>query len=62
MNSQRWAYESVTLKPNFWSGTSTIELQKILNEMGQRGWELIVLPANLSVTTSGTVLFFKRPI
>ena len=62
MNTQRWAYETVTLKPGLWSGTTNAEqLKQTLNDMGQKGWELVATPQQRT-TWAEVQLIFKRPI
>ena len=61
MNPNRWQYETVTIKQGAFSFAINVEdLKKQLNEMGQKGWEL-VSTTQLS-SGYGLVLVFKRPV
>jgi hypothetical protein len=61
MTSTRWQYETVQLKPSFWRpGVDAGELRQILNDMGQKGWELAGMPPMLGALSAVT-LIFKRP-
>ena len=61
MNHPRWNYEAVNIKPSFWRpGLKTEKLRQTLNEMGQKGWELVGMPPHLGPLAEVT-LIFKRP-
>jgi Domain of unknown function (DUF4177) len=61
MNGIRWTYETVVLKPEFWTGAPAPDtLKQTLNDMGQKGWELVSSPVTHG-NYSTVVLIFKRP-
>ena len=61
MNATRWQYETIRLKPSFWRpGVNLDELRQVLNDMGQKGWELAGMPPVLNALATVT-LIFKRP-
>jgi hypothetical protein len=61
MNAIRWTYETVTLKPQFRTGAPAPgALKQTLNEMGQKGWELVSAPVTQG-NYSTVLLIFKRP-
>jgi Domain of unknown function (DUF4177) len=61
MNATRWSYETVILKPEFLSGApNPATLKQTLNDMGQKGWELVSAPATQGHYAT-VVLIFKRP-
>lgn len=40
MNSKRWSYQVVEVKPTFW-GHWHARVQATLTQLGQQGWELV---------------------
>ena len=61
MNAQKWTYEVVNFKPSLWRpGVHRERLRQALQEMGQKGWELVGLPPYLGAFAEIT-LIFKRP-
>ena len=61
MNSNRWSYEVMTVPPNTWRGGVNVEkLKTALNDMGQKGWELVGSPPG-SGPYGHTTLVFRRP-
>ena len=62
MNAPRWSYEVVTMKPGLLKpGLDPEKLKQTLNEMGQKGWELVGLSPYLG-PFANTSLLFKRQI
>jgi hypothetical protein len=60
MNASRWKYEMVTVKPA-WSTVKYRErLKQVLDDMGNKGWELVTAPPLMSALQELT-LIFKRP-
>ena len=61
MSSARWQYETVTIKQGTFSFSINMdEMRKQMNEMGQKGWELVStthIPSGF-----GLILVFKRPL
>ena len=60
---ENWEYKTLKTDKSFWSGKDKTDIEKVLNDLGRDGWELVsVVP--LSVTaggaTTGLQLFFKR--
>lgn len=60
MNASRWKYEMVTVKPSWSSARHRERLKQVLDDMGQKGWELVGAPPMVSALAEAT-LFFKRP-
>jgi hypothetical protein len=60
MNASKWKYEVVTLKPAWSPGKYRERLKQALDDMGNKGWELVTAPPMISSLTE-LVLIFKRP-
>lgn len=61
MSTQRWAYETLTVKPDFWTASPNQEqLKQALNDMGQKGWELV--STTQPYRSANLQLIFKREI
>jgi len=61
MNHNRWSYEVVSVPPNTWRGGVNVEKLKLaLNDMGQKGWELVGIPPGAG-QYGHTTLVFRRP-
>lgn len=61
MNHTRWSYEVLHVPANPWRGGVNAEkLKQALNEMGQKGWELVGIPAGQG-PFGNTTLVFRRP-
>lgn len=54
---QKWEYKVINIEKSFYSTKADIEIEKLLNEMGQEGWELVGY-----VTFKSYMLAMKRPI
>jgi hypothetical protein len=50
----------VTVKPSWSSARHRERLKQVLDDMGQKGWELVGAPPMVSALAEAT-LFFKRP-
>ena len=61
MNSNRWKYEMVTVKPAWSTARQRERMQQVLDDMGNKGWELISAPQMVSALGEVT-LIFKRPV
>ncbi len=61
MNPGRWKYEMVTLKPAWSTARLRERLKQTLDDMGNKGWELVTAPPMVSALAE-TVLIFKRPV
>ena len=53
----KWEYKIINVEKAFYSNRADEEVEKILNVMGQEGWELVGY-----VTFKIHMLAFKRPI
>jgi hypothetical protein len=60
MNTQKWKYEIVTVKPALSTSKHRERLKQALDDMGMKGWELVTAPPMVSALAEIT-LFFKRP-
>jgi hypothetical protein len=54
---QKWEYKVLNVEKAFYSNKADEEIEKILNEMGKDGWELVGY-----VTFKIHMLAFKRPV
>lgn len=54
---QNWEYKILDVEKAFYSSRAEVELEKMLNELGKEGWELIGY-----VTFNVHKLAFKRPL
>ena len=54
---QKWEYKIVNIEKAFYSNKAEQDIEKILNELGQEGWELVGY-----VTFKSYMLAMKRPI
>ena len=41
MNSSRWTYQVIEIKPRFFGSMRTEDIQDRLNQLGLQGWELV---------------------
>jgi hypothetical protein len=57
-----WEYKTFETTKSMWSGKDKDDLDKILNENGRNGWELVSVASISSAggTTTGLKFFFKR--
>jgi hypothetical protein len=60
MNTMKWKYDVVTIKPSWSTARQRERLKQLLDDMGQKGWELVGMPPMVSALAEIT-LFFKRP-
>jgi len=60
MTVAKWKYEMVTVKPSLSPSKYREALKRTLDDMGQKGWELVTAPPMISALAE-MVLFFKRP-
>lgn len=60
MNATRWKYEIVTVKPAWSTVKHRERMKQVLDDMGNKGWELVTAPQMVSALAEIT-LFFKRP-
>ncbi|UCG95666.1 MAG: DUF4177 domain-containing protein [archaeon] len=58
----KWAYRVLTLKKKFFSAEDKNDPEKMLNDLGKEGWELVsVIPlSTTSGSTTGMQLFLKK--
>ena len=58
-----WEYKVFKTEKSFWSGKDKSDIEKILNDFGRDGWELVSV-APISAMSAGTTnelqFFFKR--
>ncbi len=54
---QQWEYKILNVEKAFYSSKADQEIEQLLNELGQDGWELVGY-----VTFKIHMLAFKRPI
>ena len=59
MVNERWTYQVVEVKPNFF-GSNRTRIQETLNQLGLQGWELVA--ANRAHRYEATLLYLKRPM
>ncbi len=65
MNRTRWEYRTVTVDvAKFWGPkVEAIELDRLLNDLGETHWELASSQTISSGgTTKNVVMIFKRPV
>lgn len=56
-----WEYKIVKTEKSFWSGEDKSDTEKILNDLGRDGWDLVsVIPLSQGGSTNGLQCFFKR--
>ena len=60
MTVPRWKYEVTTIKPAWSTAKQRERLKQVLDDMGNKGWELVTAPPMVSALAEIT-LFFKRP-
>jgi hypothetical protein len=60
MTVSRWKYEVATIKPAWSTAKQRERLKQVLDDMGNKGWELVTAPPMVSALAEIT-LFFKRP-
>lgn len=41
MANERFSYQVIEIKPAFWGGNKTLQVQDELNRLGQQGWQLV---------------------
>jgi hypothetical protein len=56
--STQWAYKVVEISPTLFKGISTEEVQEMLNQHGQQGWELMHVN---QLAINMQTFYFKKP-